>query len=83
LPIEIFFKNKIIIINDDSGADIIDDNVTSYWQEKPQLIKNDENIFLDLDEWLNDQHLTIVMQMLYIQNLQSLGYQQQNHTNHT
>jgi len=52
-------------------------------KKKLQLTKNDENILLDLNEWLNDQHLAIVMQMLYIQNLQSLGYQQHNHRNQT
>lgn len=63
------------MIDDDLGIDIIDDNVISYQQNKPQLTKNDENIILDLNEWLNDQHLAIVMQMLYIQDLRSLGYQ--------
>jgi hypothetical protein len=37
-------------------------------------------------EWLNDQHMAIAMQMLYVQKLRLLEYQQHtyacNHRNH-
>jgi hypothetical protein len=61
---------------DDSGDNNIDNNIIDYWHEELQLLKNDENIFFNPNGWLNDQHLTITMQILYVQKLQLLGYQQ-------
>ncbi len=36
----------------------------------------DENILLDPNKWLSDQHLRSAMQILYVEKLQSLGYEQ-------
>ncbi len=63
----------------DLDDDNIDNNIINYWHEEFQLTKNDENILFNWNGWLNDQHLIVVMQILYVQNLQLLGYQQ--HTN--
>jgi hypothetical protein len=60
---------------DDSYDNNIDNNVIDYWHEKFQLTKNDENILLNPNGWLNDQHLATTMQILYVQKLQLLGYQ--------
>ncbi len=51
------------------------DNI-DYWIEDLQLTKVDENILLEPNIWLNDQHLRSVMQILYVEKLQSLGYEQ-------
>jgi hypothetical protein len=68
--------NKIIEIssaleNDPNAYDIM-----HYWYEYLQLAKVDGNIFFDLNKWLNNQHLKIIMQILYVENLLSLGYEQ-------
>jgi hypothetical protein len=47
-----------------------------YWNKDLQLTKADENIPLDPNEWLSDQHLKTTMQILYVEKLQSLGYEQ-------
>jgi parallel beta-helix repeat protein len=65
---------------DDSDDNNIDNNIINYWHEGFQLTKNEKNILFDPNGWLNDQHLTIVMQILYVQKLQLLGYQQHTHT---
>ncbi len=52
---------------DDSGDNNIDNNIIDYWHEEFQLLKNDENIFFNLNGWLNDQHLSTTMQILYVQ----------------
>ncbi len=51
--------------NDSNKYDKID-----HWIEHLQLIKVDENILLDLNRWLSDQHLGSVMQILYVEKLQ-------------
>jgi hypothetical protein len=61
----------------------IDNNVINYWHEEFQLSKNDENIILDPNGWLNNQHLTTTMQIFYVQELQLLGYQQHTYTSIT
>jgi hypothetical protein len=63
------------LIND-SNDDNIDNNVIDYRHQEFQLTKNDENILFDPNGWLNNQHLSTTMQILYVQKLQSLGYQQ-------
>ncbi len=65
---------------DDLNDNNIDNNITNYQNEEFQLPKNDENIFLNRNRWLNDQHLIITMQILYVQKLQLLGYQQHTYT---
>jgi hypothetical protein len=65
---------------DDSYDNNIDNNIINYWHEKFQLTKNDENILFNPNGWLNDQHLATAMQILYVQKLQLLGYQQHTHT---
>jgi hypothetical protein len=68
-----FKKNAISndLENDFNGHDNID-----YWIEDLQLTKVNENILFDMNGWLNDQHLESVMQILYVEKLQSLGYEQ-------
>jgi hypothetical protein len=68
-------KKNLIVISD-SDDDNIENNIINYWHEEFQLIKIGENILLNPYGWLNDQHLAIVMQILYVQKLQLLGYQQ-------
>ncbi len=68
--------NKIIEIssaleNDPNAYDIM-----HYWYEYLQLTKVDGNIFLDLNKWLSNQHLGTIMQILYVEKLLSLGYEQ-------
>jgi len=63
----------------DLDDDNIDNNIINYWHEEFQWTKNDENIPFNWNGWLNDQHLIVAMQILYVQNLQLLGYQE--HTN--
>jgi hypothetical protein len=69
-------KNKHIVMICDSNDDNIDSNIINYWHEELQLIENDVNIFFNPNGWLNNQHLTIAMQILYVKKLQLLGYQQ-------
>jgi hypothetical protein len=61
---------------DDSDDNNIDNNIIDYWHDKFQLTKNSENIHLNPSGWLNDQHLIVVMQILYVKKLQLLRYQQ-------
>lgn len=73
------FENKIekfIEINDELDDATNDENVIHYWHEKFQLTKEDETILLHPNGWLNDQHMGVVMQMLYIIKLQSIKYEQ-------
>jgi hypothetical protein len=63
----------MIDVSDDNN---IDNNIIDYWHENFQLIKNNENILFRSNKWLNDQHLVAIMQILYVQKLQSFGYQQ-------
>jgi hypothetical protein len=60
----------------DSNDDNINNNVINYWHEEFQLTKNDDNILFNPNGWLNDLHLIVVMQILYVQKLQLLVYQQ-------
>jgi hypothetical protein len=64
----------------DSNDDNIDNNIINYWHEGFQLTKNGENILLNPNGCLNDQHLATTMQILYVQKLQLLGYQQHTYT---
>jgi hypothetical protein len=41
-------------------------NIINYWHKKFQLTKNDESIFFYPNGWLNDHHLAITMQILYV-----------------
>jgi hypothetical protein len=69
----IIFKNNAIssdLENDSNEYDNID-----YWIENLQLINVNESILFDSNEWLNDQHLESVMQILYVEKLQSLEYE--------
>jgi hypothetical protein len=66
----------LLITIDVSYDNNIDNNIIGYWHEKIQLTKNNENILLKSNRWLNDQHLVAIMQILYVQKLQSSGYQQ-------
>jgi hypothetical protein len=71
-------KNKtenIIEINDDSNDDN-NNNIIHYWHEDFQLTKEDENILLDPNGWFSDQHRRMAMKILYINKLQSIGYEQ-------
>jgi hypothetical protein len=61
---------------DDSGDNNIDNDIIDYWHEEFQLLKNDKNFFFNPNGWLNDQHLATTMQILYVQKLQLLKYQQ-------
>ncbi len=54
---------------------LVRDNI-DYWIEDLQLTKVYENILLDSNGWLSDQHLGSAMQILYVEKLQSLGYEQ-------
>jgi hypothetical protein len=52
------------------------DNI-DYWIKDLQSIKVDESsILLDLNRWLSGQYLGSPMQILYVEKLQSLGYEQ-------
>jgi len=59
-------KDKHLIMINDSNDDNLDNKIINYWHEEFQLIKNDENILFDPNGWLNDQHLAITMQILYV-----------------
>jgi hypothetical protein len=59
-------KDKHLIMINDSDDDNINSNIINYWHEEFQLTKNDENIFFDLNGWLNNQHLAVTMQILYV-----------------
>jgi hypothetical protein len=54
---------------------LVRDNI-DYWIEDLQLTKVYENILLDSNGWLSDQHLGSATQILYVEKLQSLGYEQ-------
>ncbi len=57
--------------NDSSKYDNID-----YGIEDLQLTKVYENIFHNLNGWLSDQHLGSAMQILYVEKVQAIGYEQ-------
>jgi hypothetical protein len=57
-------RNKKTKKNINSEHDNID-----YWNEDHQLTKLGENILLDPNGWLNDQHLGSVIQILYVEKL--------------
>ncbi len=59
------------MINDASNNDIIVDYVIKH--ENIQL--NNKNILFSPNGWMNDEHLIVVMQILYVKSLQLLGYQ--------
>ncbi len=70
----IFLKKNAISSdskNNSNGYDNID-----YQIEDLQSTKVNENILLDSNEWLNDQHLENAMQILYVEKLQLLKYEQ-------
>jgi hypothetical protein len=64
------------MIKENSNNNIINDDVIDYWHKDLQLTINGENVFLNPCKWLNDQHIAIAMQMLYVQKLEMLRYQQ-------
>jgi len=57
-------KKKKIMIEENLNNDIIND--INYWHKDLQLLVNDENVLIPC-EWLNDQHMAIAMQMIYVQ----------------
>jgi hypothetical protein len=75
VPIEILEQkyDHLIMINDASNNDIIVDYVINYKHEMLQL--NNKNILFSPNGWMNDEHLIVVMQILYVKSLQLLGYQ--------
>jgi hypothetical protein len=73
-------KKELIMIKENSDNNIINDDVMDYWHEDFQLTINDGNILLNSYGWLNDQHMATTMQMLYVQTLESLRYQQHTYT---
>jgi len=50
-------NDNIIEINDNLNDAMNNDDVIHYWHEKFQLTKENENIFLNPNGWLSDQHL--------------------------
>ncbi len=68
-------KKNLIMIEENLDNDIINDDVINYWHKDLQLLVNDENV-LNPYKWLNDRHMVIAMQMLYVQKLEMLYYQQ-------
>jgi hypothetical protein len=73
------FENKIektMETNDELDDATTDENVIHYRHEESQLTEEDETIRLHQNGWLNDQHMGTVMQMLYINKLQSTKYEQ-------
>jgi hypothetical protein len=52
------------MIGENLNNDIIND--INYWHKDLQLLVNDENVLIPC-EWLNDQHMAIAMQMIYVQ----------------
>jgi hypothetical protein len=56
-------------MSSDLENDLNDYDTIDYWHEELQLIKENENILLDPNKWLNDQHLGTTMQILYVENL--------------
>ncbi len=73
MPVEILQQknDRLIMINDASNNDIIVDYVIKH--ENIQL--NNKNILFSPNGWMNDEHLIVVMQILYVKSLQLLGYQ--------
>jgi GTPase SAR1 family protein len=53
----------------DLDDDNINNNIINNWHEEFQLTNNDENILLNPNGWLNDQHFTVIIQILYVQKL--------------
>jgi hypothetical protein len=72
VPVEILQQknDRLIMINDASNNDIIVDYVIKH--ENIQL--NNKNILFSPNGWMNDEHLIVVMQILYVKSLQLLGY---------
>ncbi len=72
MPVEILQQknDRLIMINDASNNDIIVDYVIKH--ENIQL--NNKNILFSPNGWMNDEHLIVVMQILYVKSLQLLGY---------
>ncbi len=68
--------NFFFVISSDSKNDANKYDNIDYWIEDLQLTKVDENILLESNRWLNDQHLGSAMQILYVEKLQSLRYEQ-------
>jgi hypothetical protein len=66
----------LFAISSDSKNNSNEYDSIDYWIENLQLTKIDDNILLDPNGWLNDQHLGSAMQILYVEKLQSLGYEQ-------
>jgi uncharacterized protein YneR len=71
------FKNKIDVIEIE---DDLNDDAIHYWHEEFQLTKKDENIFLNPNGLLSDQHLGTSMQILYKNELECIGYEQHTST---
>jgi hypothetical protein len=67
---------KKIAISSDLKNEFSEYDNINYWIENLQLTKVNGNILLDLNGWLSDQHLGRAMQILYVEKLQSLEYEQ-------
>jgi hypothetical protein len=61
-------KDKHLILINDSNDDNVENNVINYWHQEFQLTKNDENILLNPNGWLSDQHLSTAMQICMFRN---------------
>ncbi len=62
-------KTKKNTISSDPETDFTEYDNIDYWIEDLQLTKVGENILLDPNKWLNDQHLGSTMQILSIKKL--------------
>jgi hypothetical protein len=69
-------KPKKFAISNDLENDSNEHDNIDYWIEYLQSIKVDESFLLDSNMWLSDQCLGSAMQILYVDKLQSLGYEQ-------
>ncbi len=64
------------MISNDLENNFIEYDNIDYWIEDLQSIKVDESILLDSNRWIIDQYLASAMQILYVEKLQLLGYEQ-------
>jgi hypothetical protein len=72
-------KPRQIVISNDLKNDSNAYDNNDYWIEDLQSIKVDKSIVLDSNRWLSDQYLRSAMQILCVEKLQSLGYEQHTH----
>jgi hypothetical protein len=59
--------NKNIEMSSDLENDLNEYDTIDYWHKELQLIKENWNILLHPNKWLNDQHLGTTMQILYVE----------------